>query len=242
MDGLSQLGIQKSNLGRSEKVRSRERLFINSPVRVQFVIWLASPPRNDLPFVVNRRWSRSKDCSCLKNLHFRACEADRTLNVGPITKATVPPSIIHNPIGDIFRHARQLCQQFVIGTVQIEQAMFWGSVQESGKPRVFRGFWTFVKLAHPSSSRCGNVETRVLCGFPSSGAPGMNLSAEYHQSAPGASFPQRGPSFSRNWRLLTFPGHLRPRCAPLRKPRNMHVFTDSRSEPVLAALISSSIN
>src|SRR5262249_10259325 len=106
-----------------------------------------------------------------------------------------------------------------------------GSVQESGKPRVFRGFWTFVKLAHPSSSRCGNVETRVLCGFPSSGAPGMNLSAEYHQSAPGASFPQRGPSFSRNWRLLTFPGHLRPRCAPLRKPRNMHVFTDSRSEP-----------
>src|SRR5262249_27851368 len=110
---------------------------------------------------------------------------------------------------------------------------FYGSVQESGKPRVFRGFWTFVKLAHPSSSRCGNVETRVLCGFPSSGGPGMNLSAEYHQSAPGASFPQRGPSFSRNWRLLTFPGHLRPRCAPLRKPRNMHVFTDSRSEPFL---------
>jgi len=109
----------------------------------------------------------------------------------------------------------------------------FGSVQESGKPRVFRGFWTSVKLARRSSSRSGNVETRVLCGFPSSGGPGMNSSAEHHQSVPGASFPQRGPSFSGDWRLLDVSGHLRPRCAPLRKPHNMHVLTNSRSEPAI---------
>src|ERR1700737_2869511 len=85
-----------------------------------------------------------------------------------------------------------------------QPASIFGSEQESGKPRVFRGFWTFVKLGCRSSRRCGNGETRVLCGFPSSEVWGRNSSREYDQSALGASFPQRNLDFQGFGKILSF--------------------------------------
>ena len=43
-----------------------------------------------------------------------------------------------------------------------------GSARESGETRDLRGFSSFVRFDSRSRRRCGNVETRVLCGFPSS--------------------------------------------------------------------------
>jgi hypothetical protein len=47
-----------------------------------------------------------------------------------------------------------------------------------------------------SHRRCGNVETRVLCGFPSSEGTSRTVSVDRPSSRPRAPFPQRGPSLS----------------------------------------------
>ena len=81
--------------------------------------------------------------------------------------------------------------------------------------------------------RCGNVETRVLWGFPSSvSGAGIRLGKE-DRPARGASFPQRTSIFRGLARLCPFSTRSRSRTASPEKPRSVRVFTDSRSEPVL---------
>jgi len=56
----------------------------------------------------------------------------------------------------------------------------------------WRRFRSLSQFDSRSRRRCGNVETRVLCGFPSSEG-GQNRCGEVlHHPALGASFPQRG--------------------------------------------------
>ena len=45
---------------------------------------------------------------------------------------------------------------------------FFGSARESVEMYDWRGFSSLSQFDSRSRRRCGNVETRVLCGFPSS--------------------------------------------------------------------------
>src|SRR5215469_2543532 len=106
-----------------------------------------------------------------------------------------------------------------------------GSEQESVKLCVFRDFLEFAKLDCRRRRRCGNVETRVLWGFPSSvSGAGIRLGKE-DRPARGASFPQRTSIFRGLARLCPFSTRSRSRTASPEKPRSVRVFTDSRSEP-----------
>jgi hypothetical protein len=53
-----------------------------------------------------------------------------------------------------------------------------GSAQESVKPPEFGGFGSFVKFGPRSRRRCGNVKTRVLCGFSNSEGGAQTLQSE----------------------------------------------------------------
>ena len=108
-----------------------------------------------------------------------------------------------------------------------------GSEQESVKLCVFRDFLEFAKLDRRRRRRCGNVETRVLWGFPSSvSGAGIRLGKE-DRPARGASFPQRTSIFRGLARLCPFSTRSRSRSASPEKPRSVRVLTDSRSEPDL---------
>jgi hypothetical protein len=72
---------------------------------------------------------------------------------------------------------------------------FFGSVQESVKRIVFRGFSTFVKSPDRSSSRCGNVGTAFCAGFQTPGAGVESVSRVRPFCPRKRHFPQRGPSF-----------------------------------------------
>jgi hypothetical protein len=73
---------------------------------------------------------------------------------------------------------------------------FFGSARESGETCDLRGFSSFVQFDSRSRRRCGNVGTRVLCGFPSSEG-GQNRCGRgciippserhFHGAAPGLS-------------------------------------------------------
>ncbi len=52
------------------------------------------------------------------------------------------------------------------------------------------GFSNVIRPSRRSSRCCGNVETRVLCGFPSSEGGTGTLRLESHHYALGAAFPQ----------------------------------------------------
>jgi hypothetical protein len=81
---------------------------------------------------------------------------------------------------------------------------FCGSARESVEMYDWRGFGALPQFDSRSRRRCGNVETRVLCGFPSSEG-GRTVVAECSIiPALGASFPQRGPVYRPSVENLLF--------------------------------------
>ena len=103
-----------------------------------------------------------------------------------------------------FGTANDLLPLPVPGTGAMEYAgilAIYGSAQESGKPHDFGGLGVLIKLCRSSRRRCGNVGTRVLCGFPSSEGGKKRAIKNPARSALGASFPQRTldcPAFLRD--------------------------------------------
>jgi hypothetical protein len=65
-------------------------------------------------------------------------------------------------------HAARLTADDLVHEGWISGLSFTGSAQESGITCDWRGFGSFVRFGSHSRRRCGNVGTRVLCGFPSS--------------------------------------------------------------------------
>lgn len=90
-----------------------------SSVRMQFSVRLAYLARNDLSFLMSRRRSSSKQSPGFQDRHFRLREGDGTLDIGPISKVTVPFAIVDDPICAILGHARQRRYLLAVLTVQI---------------------------------------------------------------------------------------------------------------------------
>ena len=97
----------------------------------------------------------------------------------------------------------------------------------------WRGFSSLPQFDSHSRRRCGNVETRVFCGFPSSEGGQNRCGRVLHHPALGASFPQRGPVYRPFCRECVVWAADGAEWVPFRKPRRMHGSTDSRSEPTL---------
>ena len=106
-----------------------------------------------------------------------------------------------------------------------------GSAQESVSPCDFGGFCSFGKLVRRRSRCCGNVGTRVLCGFPSSEGNARTLQSVSRFSALGASFPQQALDFVAFRTGCICEPVIRLKCTPFRKPRRMRTSPDSCTEP-----------
>jgi hypothetical protein len=106
-----------------------------------------------------------------------------------------------------------------------------GSAQESVSPCDFGGFCSFGKLVRRRSRCCGNVGTRVLCGFPSSEGNARTLQSGSRFSALGASFPQQALDFVAFRTGCICEPVIRLKCTPFRKPRRMRTSPDSCTEP-----------
>jgi hypothetical protein len=94
----------------------------------------------------------------------------------------------------------------------------------------WRGFSSLSQFDSRSRRRCGNVETRVLCGFPSSeggqnrcgrGSIILPLERHFHSEAPVYR------PFCRECAVRAADG---AEIVPFGKPRRMHDFTDSRQQ------------
>jgi len=65
--------------------------------------------------------------------------------------------------------SRALLNPFIpLTKLALRGVSFEGSARESVETCDLRGFSSFVRFDSRSRRRCGNVETRALCGFPSS--------------------------------------------------------------------------
>ena len=106
-----------------------------------------------------------------------------------------------------------------------------GSAQESVSPCDFGGFCRFGKLVRRRSRCCGNVGTRVLCGFPSSEGNARTFESVSGFSALGASFPQQALDFVAFRTGCICEPVIRLKCTPFRKPRRMRTSPDSCTEP-----------
>ena len=114
-----------------------------------------------------------------------------------------------------------------------------GSAQESVSPCDFGGFCSFGKLVRRRSRCCGNVGTRVLCGFPSSEDNARTFESVSRFSALGASFPQHALDFVAYRTGCICEPVIRLQCMPFRKPRRMRTSPDFCSEPPFATPRSS---
>src|SRR5580704_7645054 len=106
-----------------------------------------------------------------------------------------------------------------------------GSAQESVSPCDFGGFCSLGKLVRRRSRCCGNVGTRVLCGFPSSEGNARTLQSGSRFSALGASFPQQALDFVAFRTGCICEPVIRLKCTPFRKLRRMRTSSDSCTEP-----------
>ena len=90
-------------------------------------------------------------------------------------------------------------------------------------------------ISHSSgySRCCGNVGTRVLCGFPSSEGNARTLQSVSPFSALGASFPQQALDFVAFRTGCICEPVIRLKCTPFRKPRRMRTSPDSARSPNL---------
>ncbi len=95
----------------------------------------------------------------------------------------------------------------------------------------WRGFSSLPHFDSRSRRRCGNVGTRVLCGFPSSEG-GQNRCGRDSIIPPSERhFHNEGPFYRPFCRECAVRAADGAEMAPFGKPRRMHDFTDSRSEP-----------
>jgi hypothetical protein len=93
---------------------------------------------------------------------------------------------------------------------------------------IYAVFRSIVKQGRRCRSSCGNVETRVLCGFPSSEGIAKTLASERHHFALEASFPTANP---RYFKRLAKSGRRSAPNVHLSKLRQMRISPDSRSAP-----------
>jgi hypothetical protein len=82
------------------------------------------------------------------------------------------------------------------------------------------------------SRRCGNVETRVLCGFPSSEGEQHRCGRGFIIPPSKRHFPSEAPVYRPFCRDCAVRAADGAEIVHIGKPRRMHDFTDSRSEPV----------
>src|ERR1019366_2746655 len=102
----------------------------------------------------------------------------------------------------------------------------FGSARESGETCDLRGFSSFVQFDSRSRRRCGNVGTRVLCGFPSSEG-GQNRWGRRSIIPPSERhFHSEAPVYRPFWRESAVWAAGGAKYLPFRKPRRMHVLTD----------------
>ncbi len=92
------------------------------------------------------------------------------------------------------------------------------------------GGWQFVRFGSRNRRRCGNVGTRVLCGFPSSEGRPNRWSKRSIIPPSERHFHSEAPFIGRSGGNLVFGGR-RSGMLPFKKPPRMNVFPDSRSEP-----------
>ena len=93
--------------------------------------------------------------------------------------------------------------------MQTNEVKNFGSARQSVEMHDWRGFRSLSQFDSRSRRRCGNGETRVLCGFPSSKGGQNRCGGVLHHPALGASFPQRGPvyrPFCREWAVWATDG------------------------------------
>src|SRR5207302_3388479 len=106
-----------------------------------------------------------------------------------------------------------------------------GSAQESVKPHEFGWFGSFVKFGPRSRRRCGNVKTRVLCGFSNSEGGAQTLQSESPHSALGGHFHSETLDFQAFWRDC-IPWTAIPRKMwSFKKPPKMRVSPNCCAEP-----------
>ena len=117
---------------------------------------------------------------------------------------------------------------------------FSGSAQESVSSCDFGGFCRLGKLVRRRSRCCGNVGTRVLCGFPSSEGNARTFESVSRFSALGASFPQQALDFVAFRTGCICEPVIRLQCTPYRKPRRMRTSPDSCTEPFFIVLVKDS--
>jgi hypothetical protein len=95
----------------------------------------------------------------------------------------------------------------------------------------WRGFSNLSQFDSRSRRRCGNVETRVLCGFPSSEG-GLDCCGRGSIIPPSERhFHSEVPVYRPFCRECAARAADGAEIVPFDKPRRMHDFTDSRSEP-----------
>jgi hypothetical protein len=82
---------------------------------------------------------------------------------------------------------------------------------------IYAVFRSLVKQGRRSRSSCGNVGTRVLCGFPGSEGIARTLASGHHHFALGASFPTAIPRYfkrvAKSGRRSAPNVHLSKSCA-----------------------------
>jgi len=108
------------------------------------------------------------------------------------------------------------------------------------KPLRFGGFCSFGKLVRRRSRCCGNVGTRVLCGFPSSEGNARTLQSGSRFSALGASFPQPALDFVAFRTGCICEPVIRLKCTPFRKPRRTRTSPIPAQSPFSIVLVKDS--
>jgi hypothetical protein len=96
---------------------------------------------------------------------------------------------------------------------------------------ILAGFVVLANWSAAAASCCGNVGTRVLCGFPSSEGNARTLHSVSRFSALGASFPQQALGFVAFRTGCICEPVIRLKCTPFSKPRRMRTSPDSCTEP-----------
>src|SRR5437879_3058169 len=107
-----------------------------------------------------------------------------------------------------------------------------GSARESVEMYDWRGFSSLSHFDSRRRRRCGNVETRVLCGFPSSEG-GQNRCGRGSIIPPSERhFHSDAPFYRPFCRECSVRAADGAEIAPFGKPRRMRIYPDSRSEPI----------